>query len=135
VPGFEILAAFLLKFPAEFVWRITYGQFVLEWVREFGLLLLLMLISVSFLLPFISALLHFWRGESRRLRIFYQGSLGLVACLCLLIVVLNPAMRSGFFWGFWVYFAAAVCALIVGGITTLVKPGPAGTALTPGAQS
>jgi hypothetical protein len=121
VPGFEILATFLLWLPAGFVWQMTHGQFALERSRELGFALLLLLIAVSFLLPFIAGLLHIWRGESRRLRIFFQGSLGLTVALSLLYVILNPAVRSGLYWGMWVYLAASVCALLIEGMAAQAR--------------
>ena len=133
--GFEILAVLFLWLPADFVWQITRGQYVFPPLREFGFRLLLMLIAFSFLLPLISATLHFWRGESRRLRILYQGSLGLAAALCLLYLSLNQEVRSGLYWGIWVYLGASVCALVIQGIAAQVRPGAAGAASPPGAQS
>jgi hypothetical protein len=64
-------------------------------------------------LPFFTTLLLIRGRDSRRLRIFNLVAWGAAAVLSLLPVVFESALRSGRFWGIWLYAGLAAGALIL----------------------
>lgn len=70
-----------------------------------------MLFTLLLLLPLITTMLMIWRKDSGRLRVFHVMVLGLAAVLSWLPVVFEPVLRSGRFWGMWLYIVVAFSAL------------------------
>jgi hypothetical protein len=79
--------------------------------REF-LAVFLFVASVCLIaLPFLSTLFLIRRGDSIRLRVFHVVAWGFAAILGLLPVILDSALRSGRFWGIWLYIGLAISML------------------------
>lgn len=80
-------------------------------VREFLVIDLFMMLLPLLLLPFFTTALLTRGRDSRRMRIFHLTAWLLAAGLGWLLVAVVPVMRSGRFWGLWLYIGVAVSAL------------------------
>ena len=82
-----------------------------ERAREFLGINLFMMLLFLLILPFFTTLLLTWRRDSKRLRIFHLTAWGLAAILSWLLVASQPILRSGRFWGIWLYIGVTASAL------------------------
>ncbi len=80
------------------------GYDVLEVLR----LLLLVGVMTPLLLPFAAILLRIAARDTRRVRVFYAVAWGLAAAPVLAIVLFDAPLRSGRFWGIWMYLGLAL---------------------------
>jgi hypothetical protein len=106
-------APFFLLENGHCVGLVT-GETVLpDRAREFLGVFLLTVSLFLLVLPFFTTLLLIWRRDSRRVHVFHLIAWGLAAVLSLLPVVFESALRSGRFWGIWLYAGSAAGALIL----------------------
>lgn len=107
VSGLEILTFMVSAFPTEIAWLATGNAFLPDRIREFGRSLLITAVLILLVLPFFTTLLNIWGRDSHRLRIFHLGAWGAAAVLSLLPVLFELELRSGRYWGIWLYFGLA----------------------------
>jgi len=90
---------------------VTGATTLTDRTREFIGIYLFMMLLFLLILPFFTTLLLTWRRDSKRLQIFHLTLWGLAAVLSWLLVASEPVLRSGRFWGIWLYIVVAVSAL------------------------
>jgi hypothetical protein len=113
VSGTTVLTFMTWAFVALGAELVTGAPVFPERAREF-LAVFLFVVSICLLiLPFLSTLFLIRRGDSIRLRVFHVIAWGFAATLSLLPVILDSVLRSGRFWGIWLYIASAVSMLML----------------------
>jgi len=113
VAGVTIIFFIIAAFLSINVGLVT-GETVLpERGRELLGIYLFMMLIFLIMLPFISTVLQTWRRDPKRFRIFHLMAWGLAVVLSCLMVAYDPELRSGRFWGIWLYIGVAVSALML----------------------
>ena len=113
VSGATILTFMAGAFLSMSVGLVTGATVLADRAREFlGVSLFTMLLFLL-VLPFFTTLLLVLGRDSRRLRIFHLMAWGLAAGLSLLPIMFESALRSGRFWGIWLYIGLAASTLIL----------------------
>ena len=92
---------------------VTGATVLVDRVREFLGVSLFTMFLFLLVLPFFTTLLLVLGRDSRRLRIFHLMAWGLAAGLSLLPIMFESALRSGRFWGIWLYIGLAASTLIL----------------------
>ena len=113
VSGATILTFMAGAFLSMSVGLVTGTTVLPDRAREFLGVFLFMMLLFLFMLPFFTTLLLILGRDSRRLRAFHRMAWGLAAVLSLLPVVFDSVLRSGRFWGIWLYIGLSASALIL----------------------
>jgi hypothetical protein len=112
VSGVEIFVFMLALIPSEIAWLATGDAFQPERMREFGRLLLLTALLIMLVAPLLTTVLKIWGRDTRLLRRFHLGTWAAAAGLSLLPIWLEAELRSGRYWGIWLYFGMA-CGMVM----------------------
>jgi len=113
VSGATVLTFMAGAFLSMGVQLVTGATVFAERSGEFFRVFLFMMLLCLLVLPFFTTLLLVWGRNSRRLRICHLVAWGLAAVLSLLPVVSDSVLRSGRFWGIWLYIGLAASVLIL----------------------
>jgi hypothetical protein len=110
-------ATVLTFIPRAFLWMsvglVTGATAFADRAREFLGVFLFTMRLFLLVLPFLTTLLLVRGRDSRRLRAFHLMAWGLAAVLSLLPLVSESVLRSGRFWGIWLYTGLAASTLIL----------------------
>ena len=113
VSGATVLTFMAGAFLSLSVGLVTGATVLADRAREvLGVSLFTMLLFLL-VLPFFTTLLLVLGRDSRRLRVFHLMAWGLATGLSLLAPVFESALRSGRFWGIWLYIGLAASTLIL----------------------
>ena len=111
VSGATVLTFMAGAFLSMSVGLVTGATVLADRAREFLGVFRFTTYLFLLLLPFFSTLLLIWGRDSRRWRVFHLLAWGLAAVSSLLPVVFESALRSGQFWGIWLYVGLAASTL------------------------
>ena len=113
VSGATVLTFMVGAFLSMSVGLVTGATVLPDRAREFLGVSRFMMFLCLLMLPFITTLLLIRGRDSGRWRAFHLVAWGLAAVLSLLPVAFDPVLRSGRFWGLWLYAGLAASALIL----------------------
>jgi hypothetical protein len=124
VSGATVLTFMSSAFLSMSVGLVSGATVFADRAGEFLGVFLFMMLLFLLMLPFFSTLFLIRDGDSRRLRVFHVMAWGLAAVLSLLPVVFDSVLRSGQFWGIWLYIglAASVLTLEMFSLATGSRP-------------
>ena len=92
---------------------VTGSVAVSDIALEFPRIFLIAMLLLVLVLPILSTLLLVAGRDSPRVRVFYLMTWGMAAVLSLLPVVFDATLRSGRFWGIWLYLGLADGVLVL----------------------
>ena len=92
---------------------VTGAVAVSDIAAELPRIFLIAMLLLVLVLPILSTLLLVAGRDSRRVRVFYLITWGIAAVLSLLPVVFDATLRSGRFWGIWLYLGLAAGVLVL----------------------
>jgi len=113
VSGATVLTFMAGAFLSMSVGLVTGTTVLPDRTREFLGVSLFTMFLFLLMLPFLTTLLLIRGRDSRRWRAFHLMAWGLAAVLSLLPVAFDPVLRSGRFWGLWLYAGLAASALML----------------------
>ncbi len=111
VSGATVLTFMAGAFLSMSAGLVTGATVLADRAREFLGVFLFMMLLFLLVLPFFTTLLLVRGRDSRRLRVFHLMAWGLAAVLSLLPLVSESGLRSGRFWGIWLYIGLAASTL------------------------
>jgi hypothetical protein len=113
VPATEVVTFISGAFLTMSVGLVTGATVLPERAREYLGVSIFTLLLFLLILPIFTTLRMFWGGASQRMWRLHLAAWGLAAALSLATVVGDPGLRSGRFWGVWLYIGLAASALLL----------------------